>query len=88
MSSLKMREEEEEADVVLLIVRYAFQIIRLVVYVQKTQRKAKEIHAIGEISIDEDIVMDSEAGSDGGDSRRRSSSGVDDDVRRNTGVIF
>jgi hypothetical protein len=90
MSTKKQREEEEEVDVVLLIVRYAFQIARLVIYVQKTRQKVKERNAIGEISIEDGLgeIADTEIDSESGDSRRRSSSGVDDHVRRKTDIIF
>jgi hypothetical protein len=52
--------------------------------VNKARQKVKERNAIGEITIDDDIGLDTEEG----DSRRRSSSGVDDNLRRESNFVF
>ena len=92
-SSVKMREEEEEIDVALLVVRYVFQIVRLIVYIMKAKKKVGQRKAIGEISIEDDVSLETggseeDSESSFSDNRRRSSSGVDDQIRRKTDLMF
>ena len=52
---INFSRNDEKVDLALLVVRYAFQIVRFFVYIMKMSQKVKERQAIKEIAIEEEF---------------------------------
>lgn len=87
---LHWSRQEEQVDIAMLIVRYAFQLFRFFVYIMKAKQKIKENDAVSEIALSDEIEpegLDHDHDASFSSREKSDSEGLDQ-VRRKTDLII